>query len=257
MLGITFGKVIFDPNLTVMKIHLPNMLTCANLFCGCIAAVMVFRNHLEYTAYFVFIAAFFDLLDGMVARKVASNTEFGKQLDSLADMVSFGFVPGAVVFKLLQMSDMNSVAQSESLVRIMQFAPFFITVFSALRLAKFNLDKRQTNSFIGLPTPANTLLIVSLPLILDQFPAKYDWLILNPYILLAITIICSFLLVAEIPLFSMKFKSAAFRDNIYQYILLGVALILFPFFLFAAIPVLIFLYIFLSIIQNNSKAKIT
>ncbi len=255
MHGITIGKVIFDPNLTELKIHLPNMLTCANLFSGCIAAIMVFRNHLEYTAYFVFISAFFDLLDGMVARKVASNTEFGKQLDSLADMVSFGFVPGAVIFKLLQMSDMHEVIQSDVLVRIIQFFPFIITVFSALRLAKFNLDKRQTNSFIGLPVPANTLLIVSLPLILVQFPNEFDWLILNTYILMGISILCSVLMVSEIPLFSLKFKTSAFRDNKYQYILLGVAVILFPFFLFAAIPVLIFLYIFLSIIQNTSKAK--
>ena len=240
-----------------MKMHLPNALTCANLFSGCIAAVMIFRNHLEYTAYFIFLSAFFDLLDGMVARKVASNTEYGKQLDSLADMVSFGFVPGAVVFKLLQMSDLNSILHSEMLFQIIQFAPFIITVFSALRLVKFNLDKRQSTSFIGLPTPANTLLIVSLPLILSQFPGKYEWLILNPYLLLAITIVCSYMLIAEIPLFAMKFKTTALRDNIYQYIFLAIALILFPFFLFAAIPVLIFLYIFLSIIQNSSKAKTT
>lgn len=253
----TFGKVIFDPNLTVMKVHLPNALTCANLFSGCIAAVMVFRNHLDYAAYFVFLSAFFDLLDGMAARKVAGNSEFGKQLDSLADMVSFGFVPGAVIFKLMQMSDMKSFFGSDNVIMVLQFIPFIITVFSALRLAKFNLDTRQTSSFIGLPTPANTLFIVSLPLILNQFPGTYDGIILNPYVLLGISVVCSVLLVAEIPLFSMKFKTAAFRENIYQYILLVVAVILFPFFLFAAIPVLIFLYIFLSIIQNSSKAKTT
>src|SRR4051812_23601325 len=176
-----------------MKIHLPNALTCANLFCGCIAAVMIFRNHLDYTAYLIFIAAFFDLLDGMVARKVASNTEYGKQLDSLADMISFGFVPGAVVFKMLQMSNMNLYFNS-SVILIVQFLPFIITIFSALRLVKFNLDKRQTNSFIGLPTPANTLFIVSFPLILHQFPGKYDWIILNPFFLLGISLLLSFIL---------------------------------------------------------------
>jgi CDP-diacylglycerol--serine O-phosphatidyltransferase len=238
-----------------MKAHIPNALTCANLFCGCIAAVMIFRSHLDYAAYLIFLSAFFDLLDGMVARKVASNSEYGKQLDSLADMVSFGFVPGAMVFRLLQMSNFENLFGENLFTRFIQFAPFIITVFSALRLVKFNLDKRQTNSFIGLPTPANTLFIISLPLVLEQFPGSYEGIILNPYFLLTITAVCSYMLISEIPLFSMKFKTSALRDNIYQYILIGLALIILPFFLFAAIPVLIFLYIFLSLIQNYSKAR--
>jgi CDP-diacylglycerol--serine O-phosphatidyltransferase len=238
-----------------MKVHLPNALTSCNLFSGCIAAVLVFRNHLEYAAYLVFLSDFFDLLDGMAALKVSANSEFGKQLDSLADMVSFGFVPGAVMFKLLQMSEMDLFFSNENVIRIIQFIPFLITVFSALRLAKFNLDKRQTNSFIGLPTPANTLLIVSFPLILSQLPGRFDEIILNPYILLIITGICSFLLVAEIPLFSMKFKTLDLKDNIYQYVLVVIALVLFPIFLFAAIPVVIILYIFLSVIQNFIQAR--
>jgi CDP-diacylglycerol--serine O-phosphatidyltransferase len=252
---VTIGKVIFDPKLTEMKVHVPNALTCANLFCGCVAAVMIFRNQLNIAAYLVFIAAFFDLLDGMVARKVASDSEYGKQLDSLADMISFGFVPGAVIFKLLQMSDIHGYFNMPGLTRFLQFAPFIITIFSALRLVKFNLDKRQTSSFIGLPTPANTLFIISLPLILNQFPGTYDLIILNPITLLGLTVVCSFLLVSEIPLFSMKFKSAAIKDNIYQYILIAVAILLLPFILFAAIPVLVFLYIFLSLIQNYSKTR--
>lgn len=238
-----------------MKIHLPNALTCMNLFSGCVAAVMIFRNHLEYAAYFVFLSAFFDLLDGMVARKVDSNQTFGKELDSLADVVSFGFVPGAMMFKLLQMSELDMYFYSDRFIRIIQFIPFVITVFSALRLAKFNLDTRQTTSFIGLPTPANTLLIVSLPLIMDQFPNKYDSMILNPYVIIFMSLACSFLLVAEIPLFSMKFKTLDLKENIFQYILVLIALILFPVFLFAAIPVVIILYIILSVIQNIVKRK--
>jgi len=238
-----------------MKLHLPNALTCCNLFSGCIAAVMIFRNHLEYAAYFVFISAFFDLLDGMVARKVSSDTAFGKELDSLADVVSFGFVPGAMMFKLLQLSDLQSYFQSDILIRIIQFLPFLITVFSALRLAKFNLDTRQSNSFIGLPTPACTLFIVSFPLILSQLPGKFDHIILNPYFILISSVILSFLLVAEIPLFSMKFKSLEIRENFFQYILLIISLIIFPIFLFAAIPLVIILYILLSIVQNSTKTK--
>jgi CDP-diacylglycerol--serine O-phosphatidyltransferase len=238
-----------------MKLHLPNALTCCNLFSGCIAAVMIFRNHLNYAAYFVFISAFFDLLDGMAARKIAGNSAFGKELDSLADAVSFGFVPGAVMFKMLQLSNPGTYIDSEILVRVIQFLPFIITVFSVLRLAKFNLDTRQTNSFIGLPTPACTLFIVSLPLILKEFPGKFDSLLLNPFFIIILSILLSYLLIAEIPLFSMKFKTTGIQENIYQYILLIAALIFFPFFLFAAIPIIITLYILLSIIQNKFKPK--
>jgi CDP-diacylglycerol--serine O-phosphatidyltransferase len=218
---------------------------------------MVFRNHLDWAAYFVFIAAFFDLLDGMAARKGQSYSAMGKELDSLADMVSFGFVPGAMVFKMLQHSGMEMVFQNERMIQIIQFLPFFITIFSALRLAKFNVDTRQTSSFIGLPTPANTLLIVSLPLILIQFPGRYDGLILHPYFLIILTIVCSFLLVANLPLFSLKFKTIGLKENIFQYILVGSGLILFPVLLYAAIPILIILYILLSAIQNFTKSKPT
>lgn len=238
-----------------MKLHLPNALTSCNLFCGCVAAVMVFRNHLDIAAYLIFIAAFFDLLDGMVARKVLSNQAFGKELDSLADIVSFGFVPGAMMFRMLQFSNMELYFHSENFIRVIQFFPFVITIFSALRLAKFNIDSRQSNSFIGLPTPANTLLIVSFPLILKQVPGRYDFVILNPYFLLIVSTISAFLLVAEIPLFSMKFKTIAFRENLFQYLLVIISLILFPVLLFTAIPIVIVLYILLSILENFTKAK--
>lgn len=240
-----------------MKLHLPNVLTCCNLLSGCMAAVMIFRNHLEWAAYLVFISAFFDLLDGMAARKGQAYSPLGKELDSLADMVSFGFVPGAMVFKLLQLAGMDMNFQNEQVIQIIQFFPFFITVFSALRLAKFNIDTRQTASFIGLPTPANGLFIVSLPLILRQFPGKFDELILNPYTLIGFTILSSYLLVSNLPLFSMKFRTLDVRENLFQYILVLCALILFPVLLFAAIPVLIILYLLLSIIQNYTKIKPT
>ena len=116
-----------------MKKQIPNFLTCLNLFCGCIAAVMIFRNRLDVAAYLVLLAAFFDLLDGMIARRVGSNPDFGKQIDSLADMVTFGFIPGAILFKLLQMSDMNAIS-NEDLRRGIQFLPFIVTIFSAIRL---------------------------------------------------------------------------------------------------------------------------
>ena len=234
-----------------MKKQIPNFLTCMNLFSGCIALVMVFRNHLEYTAYLILIAAFFDLLDGMVARKVGSNSEFGKQIDSLADMVSFGLVPGAVMFKLLQMSSLSELVPNPMLRTFVQFVPFIITIFSALRLAKFNLDTRQTSSFIGLPTPANTLLIVSLPLILNQRPGQFDGLILNPVFILFVSMFLSYMLISEIPLFALKFKSLDLKANMYQYILIALAIVLIAIFSFVAIPMVVILYVLLSIIKNK------
>ncbi|HNP48194.1 MAG TPA: CDP-diacylglycerol--serine O-phosphatidyltransferase [Bacteroidia bacterium] len=235
--------------------QIPNALTCLNLFCGCVASVMVFRNHLDWAAYLVFIAAFFDLLDGMVARALHVTSPIGKELDSLADAVSFGFVPGLIVFKLLQMSNLSTIIESNSLRQILQFFPFVITVFSALRLAKFNIDTRQSTSFIGLPTPANTLLVVSFPLMLKQDLNAFGPIILNPYFLIVFSVICSFLLVSELPLFSLKFKDMSFKNNKFQYILLLISALLIPFFFFAAIPIIIGCYVLLSIIQNSTQKQ--
>ncbi len=236
-----------------MKKHLPNLFTCLNLFTGCIAVVMVFRNHLDWAAYLIFIAAFFDLLDGLTARMMNLFSPFGKELDSLADMISFGFIPGAIMFKLFQQSDFMSWPVPHSVLRLIQFAPFILTVFSALRLAKFNLDTRQTSSFIGLPTPANTLLIVSLPLIIMQSDHADGLLLLNPFFLLILTGILSFLLVSEIPLFALKFKNLSFKENFYQYLLLSSCAILLPILKWAAIPLIFTLYFVLSFIKARAN----
>lgn len=236
-----------------MKKQIPNFLTSLNLFSGCIASVMIFRNRLDYAAYFVLLAAFFDLLDGMIARRVGSNPDFGKQIDSLADMVTFGFIPGAILFKLLQMSGLNNFISNEELRRGIQFLPFVLTVFSAIRLAKFNLDTRQSVSFIGLPTPACTMIVISLPLILIQLPGKFDNVILNPVFILVLTGILSWLLIAELPLFSLKFKKFDFKSNAFQYILIICAAILIAIFNLAAIPIIIILYVLLSLIKNVTE----
>ena len=236
-----------------MKKQIPNLLTSLNLFSGCIAAVMIFRNRLDVAAYFVLLAAFFDLLDGMIARRVGSNPDFGKQIDSLADMVTFGFIPGAILFKLLQMSGLNNFISNEEVRRVVQFLPFVLTVFSAIRLAKFNLDTRQSVSFIGLPTPACTLVVISLPLILIQLPGQFDNLILNPLFILILTGILSWLLIAELPLFSLKFKKFDFKTNAFQYILIICSAILIAIFNLASIPIIIILYVLLSIIKNVTE----
>jgi CDP-diacylglycerol--serine O-phosphatidyltransferase len=203
---------------------------------------------MEWAAYLIFAAAFFDLLDGMFARMLNASSPIGKELDSLADMVSFGFVPGVILFKMMQLN-IDTVSNNESLNTFIQFLPFVVTIFSAWRLAKFNIDTRQKDSFIGLPTPANTLLIVSFPLILAHDNFNLSGVLLNPWFILVIAVIQSFLLVSELPLIALKFKNFSWKENSYQYILVIVAAILLLVIQFAAIPVIVFLYVFLSLLK--------
>lgn len=232
-----------------MKNHIPNFITCLNLFCGCVALVQIFKGHLTYAAYLIFVAAVLDLFDGLSARWLNAYSELGKQMDSLADVISFGLVPGAVMFWMLQQSPLEETIANDTIRRVIQFLPFVVTVFSALRLGKFNIDTRQTTSFIGLPTPANTLLIVSLPLIVKENNVNWNAVLLNPYFILSSCIILSFLLVAELPMFSLKMKSLAFSANKIQYIFLALAIVLFSIFLLKAVPLIIILYILLSLIN--------
>src|SRR5437868_2889994 len=225
-----------------MRKHIPNFLTCLNLLSGCIALVMIFRNHLEWAACLVLLAAVFDFLDGMAARMLKASSPIGKELDSLADIISFGLVPGAILFKLLQIN-IQSVSDNEMLTKILQFVPFLVTIFSALRLAKFNIDNRQTDSFIGLPTPANTLLIIALPLIIMHDEFNLSSMVLNPYFILGLTLLQSWLLVAKLPLFALKFKNFSWKDNSFQFILLLLSAVILILFRYAALPMIIFLYV--------------
>jgi CDP-diacylglycerol--serine O-phosphatidyltransferase len=234
-----------------LKRHLPNALTCVNLLCGCIALTFIFGGNLVLAAYFVGIAAVADFFDGLVARALRVSSPIGKDLDSLADMVSFGVVPGAILFKLLyQAMGLGPDQGNFELPNIGLFAPFLgfiVTIFSALRLAKFNNDTRQTTSFIGLPTPACTLVVASLPLILanDTFGLK-DF-ILNPLVLIGLTGLLSGLLVAELPLFALKFKNLQWRGNRRRFIFVGLALGLVLWLKAAGVPVAVLLYVLLSI----------
>lgn len=223
--------------------HLPNFITCANLFSGCVGIVFAFQENLVGAAYALFLAAIFDFFDGFASRVLKSFSGIGKDLDSLADMVSFGVLPSVILYQLfLQAPQIDKVSA------YLNFSAFLIPVFSALRLAKFNTDTRQAEIFIGLPTPANAILIASLPLIIQQYSglARY---ILNPYGLTVFVIIMCALLVAEMPLMSLKFKNRDFNRNIYRYLLLLFSAILILFFKFVAVPVVIFIYIALSVIQ--------
>src|SRR5271154_7083257 len=234
-----------------LKKHLPNAITCANLFSGCVGIVLAFRGELVAAAYAIFLSAIFDFFDGLASRVLKSFSGIGKDLDSLADMVSFGVLPAVIMYQLLlQAHQINNVST------YLNFIAFLIPVFSALRLAKFNVDMRQSENFIGLPTPANAILIASFPLIIDHHNRYYTPYLLNPYILSVFIIIMCSLLVAEMPMMSLKFKNKDFNENIFRYLLLLFSAILILFFKFAAVPVIIVMYITLSIIQfkfSNDK----
>ncbi|SFH46663.1 CDP-diacylglycerol--serine O-phosphatidyltransferase [Pedobacter insulae] len=225
-----------------MKKHIPNTITCANLFSGCIGVVFAFNGELEIAAYFVLLSGIFDFFDGMVARLLHVKSAIGKELDSLADMVSFGFLPGVVMFQLLKMGDFKN--------EYLPYLGFIITVFSALRLAKFNIDERQTEDFIGLNTPMNTLLIVSLPFIAKDYPA----IIGSTWILMALVAITSFLLVSEIKIFSFKLSDLSWTKNKMKFIFLILSMALIVSLKFTAVPFILILYIGLSILHFRIKA---
>ncbi len=229
-----------------MKRHLPNALTCLNLLCGCLALTFIFRGELVTGAYLVGAAAVADFFDGLVARALRVSSPIGKDLDSLADMVSFGVVPGALMFKLLGMAE-GAAASYPAFAAVLPFGAFLITIFSALRLAKFNNDTRQTTSFIGLPTPACTLVVAALPLILAGNELGLHALILNPWLLLGLTVVLSGLLVAELPLFALKFKNLRWRGNRRRLIFVGLALGLVGWLRAAGVPLAVLLYVLLSV----------
>ncbi len=229
-----------------LKKHLPNFITCANLFSGCVGIVLAFQGELIPAAYALFLAAIFDFFDGFAARVLRSFSGIGKDLDSLADMISFGLLPSAIMYELfLQVPPIDKVSP------YLNYISFLIPVFSALRLAKFNNDTRQTENFIGLTTTANGILIASLPIIISHHNRIYMPFLLNPYVLSGFVLLMCTLLVAEIPLMSLKFKNADFNKNIFRYLLLLFSAILILFFKFAAVPVVIIIYISLSLIQNK------
>lgn len=243
-----------------MKKHIPNFITLLNLFCGCVAVVFAVMNQLEFAAVFVFLGIFFDFLDGFAARILKVNSEIGVQLDSLADMVTSGVVPGIVMFQLLNMAQKDGwnldLFGMHSQVGLLPLSGFIITLASAYRLAKFNVDENQVSSFLGLPTPANTLLILSLPLILFyQNNETLSAVILNQWFLIGLTILSAFLLNSRIELFALKFENWSFKDNGIKYLFLIGSLVLLLTMKFLAIPFIVVGYILASIIQKQFIAN--
>ncbi|MBN8578929.1 MAG: CDP-diacylglycerol--serine O-phosphatidyltransferase [Cytophagales bacterium] len=213
--------------------HLPNALTCANLVCGCLGILNLFGGS-QPTAYFIWAAVGFDFLDGFAARGLKVSSPIGKELDSLADVVSFGVLPSLAMFQWIGLT-----TQTEYI----PFVALLLAVFSALRLAKFNVDQNQSESFIGLPTPANALFISALPFLPNALTAS----VFSLYGLLSITLLFSWLLVAPIHLFALKFKNFTWRDNQVRFTFLMLSVLLLVLLKAGALPLIILMYVGLSL----------
>ena len=212
----------------MIRKHIPNFITCLNIVSGSIAVLLAIKGDLSLAVIFIFAAAVFDFFDGMAARLFKAYSPIGKELDSLADLISFGLAPGMLMMVMLEYSLFGINVRAEnfatlSIWEIMSIsAALLIPVTSALRLAKFNIDTRQTSSFIGLPTPANAILIAALALIIEH--GRFDIIdafLLQPAVLLIITVGMSLLLVSELPMFSLKFKNLSWKENQVRFIFLG------------------------------------
>ncbi|MDD7885159.1 phosphatidylcholine/phosphatidylserine synthase [Flavivirga sp. 57AJ16] len=247
-----------------MKQHIPNALTLLNLLSGSIAVIFTIEDHFIAASLFVFLGIFFDFFDGFAARKLNVQSELGLQLDSLADMVTSGLVPGIIMYKLLSLTtNISEVAYNnwssntdglDFNLPILPLLGLFVTLASAYRLANFNLDTEQQSYFKGLPTPANTLLIVSLPLIMEfQNNDFINTIILNKWFLIGLTFLSCYLLNSNIKLFALKFKNWSFKDNATRYIFMLLCVVLLIVLQFAAIPVIILLYIIMSLIDNSTS----
>ena len=240
--------------------QVPNTITCMNLICGCLSIIFSFDGKLETAAYFIFAAAVFDFFDGFMARWLKAYSAIGKELDSLADMVSFGLAPAFIMYALLLTAAATNGLQVEIFTCgwFIAVPAFIIAVFSALRLAKFNIDTRQTDSFIGLPTPANALFICSLAFI-SSGGSQLSILTGNLFFLNAVIVVFSYLLVAELSLFSLKFKSFDWTSNKIRYIFIVVSAFILLTLHWAGLAVVILIYIVLSIFTNllcNKKASL-
>lgn len=236
-----------------IKKQVPNTITLLNLFCGCIAMVFALKNDFEMAFYFVSLGIFLDFFDGFFARLFQVSSPLGLQLDSLADMVTSGVVPGIVMYQMIGSS--SGYPKLDWIVEPFPFVGFLITLGSCYRLANFNIDTRQTDLFIGLPTPANALFILSLPLVLRDLDSFFVLeLLTNPFVLIGITLLSVYMLNAEIPLFSLKIKQMSLKKNALQFSFLLSSLVLLVVFQYAGIPLVIVLYVLLSV-ANNAFSK--
>ena len=276
--------------------NIPNLFTAANMLCGFVSIILALFGRIDLAPLFILAALIFDFLDGFIARKMNLQGELGKQLDSLADMVTFGIAPGIIMLVMIVIGiDFSTLLSKESgtnfqntelsyyafiqiwdwiqaliygvpndfdaSIKYLPFIALIIPFFSMFRLAKFNLDKRQSDRFRGVPTPLNTIFFLFFPLYfslnLNQWEHQEKWILLlfDCYTLSAITVLFSVLMVTDIPLISLKFKTWTWNENKFRYILVGSSLIIIPLFWIWAILIIVFLYLLLSLIENYQLKK--
>ncbi|WNJ16208.1 CDP-alcohol phosphatidyltransferase family protein [Pontibacter sp. G13] len=242
-----------------MKKHIPNSLTATNLFLGCVAVLFIVQGHIWPAAICVGGSLIADFFDGFAARILKVSSPIGKELDSLADMVTFGFVPGLILARLIRVSGGYEFLPTnwEASWEVWSMGiGFLVTVFSALRLAKFNLDERQSDAFYGVPTPANTMLIFSLWIIVSLQPDHWISATLNrPWVWMMISLLSAYWLIMDVKLLALKFKSFAFRPNLFRYVLIGLSIILIISFQYVAVPFIFLLYLALSLIANQVESS--
>ena len=269
----------------ITMFNIPNLFTASNLLCGIIAIISLLSGRWDWACYLIYIAAILDFLDGFIARKLNQMSELGKQLDSLADMVTFGVAPGILVFALLVVQtgpaiELNSLVTfhekvgdsmstylsafadgSWAEISLLPFVALIIPFFSLFRLAKFNIDTRQSTSFIGVPTPANTIFFTAFPLVWmnayanDNLDNALLQFMINPITLVVLAVVMGYMLVAELPLFALKFRHFKWKGNEIRFLFLIGCLLLLGLFHFWGIAFIILLYIVLSIIDNQISAK--
>jgi CDP-diacylglycerol--serine O-phosphatidyltransferase len=228
-----------------LKAQLPNFITLLNLLSGVLGILWVLEGQPLYGAYFVILSATFDFFDGFAARLLKVQSDMGKELDSLADVISFGVLPGILLY---------SLTKSQTEASFLPYCTLIIPMLSAYRLAKFNLDTRQSDRFIGLPTPANALLLTTIPYLAARWPELSPWLS-SPIALVVIAWLTSLLLVAELPLIALKFKNSSFTDNSYRYTLLVIGAVCLVWLQLAGIPLVILAYLLLSGMENMLRRK--
>ena len=274
--------------------NIPNLFTAANMLCGFISIILALFGRIDLAPLFILLALLFDFLDGFIARKMGIQGELGKQLDSLADMVTFGIAPGIImlvmivigidfsallskntganfqnndyyvfiqIWEWIQALIYGELNDFDASIKYLPFIALVIPFFALFRLAKFNLDKRQSERFRGVPTPLNTIFFLFFPLYfsfnLNQWEHQEKWILLlfDCYTLSAITVLFSFLMVTDIPLISLKFKTWTWNENKFRYILVGSSLIIILLFWIWAILIIVFLYLLLSLIENYQLKK--
>ena len=247
--------------LTNMFFWVPNAITALNLVCGSLAVFFAVDGQLGWAAVFILAAAVFDFLDGFAARLLKAYSSIGKELDSLADMISFGLAPAAMVFTMLEFTLFGKNQPIQDIDAtwsqwIVLYTSLLIPIAGAFRLAKFNTDDRQSEQFLGMPIPANAIFFASLGLILELGTNQaISAVILNKYMLLASVFICSFLMVSELPMFSMKFKNLHLKENALRFLFLGITVLMLIFLQVYALPLIIIWYVALSAITYLSGLK--